>query len=202
LMLVALYAVLFGLPWPIGRRFWFAGLCALTPVLWYLRWPSPEVFSWSCVVLAIVFFERRALPAAAFVAGLGAWQNPPLVFLSLYALLLSLEQPRDVRRVAATALCAGASLLPNAFYLWKFHGPSLLAIIGAFDSKLASLHRMWSFVGDLNQGMLPYVPGLVLLGVMSAALAVAQGIRQRRWQEPALVASMLLMVARCGTTPT
>ena len=201
LMLVALYAVLFGLPWPLGRRFWFAGLIVLTPVLWYLRWPSTEVFSWSCVVVSIVFFERRALPAAALVAGLGALQNPPVLFLALYAVLLALEPPRAFRRVAVTALCASVSLLPNAFYLWKFHRPSLMAIVGGFDDRLVSVHRVWSFVGDLNQGMLPYVPGLVLLGTTSAVLAIASGIQRRRWQEPALVAAMLVMIASCGVTP-
>jgi hypothetical protein len=49
--------------------------------------------------------------------------------------------------------------------------------------------------------MLPYVPGLVLLGIASGVLALADGIRARRWQEPMLVATIVAMILLCGVAP-
>jgi len=198
--LLALYAALFlsAAAWP--RRLAFCALSALSPVLWYLTWPSAEVFTWSCVVAAIALAERRSFALAALCASVGAMQNPPVVFLAGLLVLRSLEE-RNPRRTAAAFACACVSQVPAAFDLWKFHSPSLLASLGAADVHLISAHRFWSLVGDLNQGMLPYVPGLVLLGSLGAALALVEAVRLRRWQPPMLVATIVVMILSCCVAP-
>jgi hypothetical protein len=59
LFLGALYVALFHHRIPAERRRMFAALAGVGPVLWYLRWPHPEVFTWSCVVVSLVCLNNR-----------------------------------------------------------------------------------------------------------------------------------------------
>lgn len=74
---------------PRRDRLLLLGLSAVGPVLWYLRWPHPEAFTWSAVLAAVVLLREDRFVWAALAASLGAMQNPPLVLLALLAVALA-----------------------------------------------------------------------------------------------------------------
>jgi hypothetical protein len=165
LFLLVLYRALFHGA-PSRKRVLFVALAAASPVVWYLPWTHPEAYSWAGAVLALLLVEEKRYALAAASAAFAAMQNPPLLFLAGFVVLVSLRE----RRIATTALAAGAaalSLLPVAFAWALFRKFNMITDRGFADAHLISTERTLSVLVDLNQGLLPYVPGLIVLGALS-----------------------------------
>jgi hypothetical protein len=195
LWLAALACALFGGSRGRSRRAWFTALAFVGPALWYLQWPSAEVFSWSLTVIALLLLEDERFAWAALAAGFAAQQNPPLVFLAGWAVICALRT-RSVPRIAAAAVCAGVGLLPALFDQLAFGTPNLIAQLGQADARLISIRRVWSMLVDLNQGMLPWAAGLVLL----AGVALGRAVVQRSWSRLGFAAVILVTAAACCST--
>ena len=234
---------------PRRDRLLLLGLSAVGPVLWYLRWPHPEAFTWSAALAAVVLLRENRFAWAALAAALGATQNPPLALLALLAVVLAAtsgnrrqtgaaaisrgpsaakadrsappphnervpprrtahEPPpghsraprsqghflflatKPAKTCALAVLAASLSLLPVLFCLALFSVPNLIISSGCADPWRVSPGRVWSLLADLNQGLLPYVPAALLLGLAGGALALA-----RRRTRGALVLAVFLGTA-------
>ncbi len=175
-----------------SRRLLFIALAAVGPVIWLLRWPHPEVFTWCCAMVSLTLLGRKRHGLAAAAAAVGSLQNPPLILLALLPLAITAS-----RRQGRQALNAAAGLLPALiapfFYLYHYGVSSLIADSGGVDFLLISPMRTLSFFADLNQGMLPYVPLLLLLGIAGAVTALVR----RRWDAvglAAVIAGIILLI--------
>jgi hypothetical protein len=159
------------------RRMGTSGLRApqVTNALLFVAalWPHPEVFSFSLAIAALVWRSTGRRSLAVLAAALASVQNPPLVLL---ALALSAEAIRDASTkperkasgLAAPAVCLLPALVPSLFCLWQFGTPSLLTR-GAVSSANMSSGRTLELLFDLNVGLLPYAP-VVVVGSLCAAL--------------------------------
>jgi hypothetical protein len=193
LMLAAAFGLaLYGSPAPDGARHTLAALTVLSPALWFVLWPHPEVFSFALTTAALVgrASGRRGLAVAA--AALASTQNPPLVLL---AVAISLEAAREAWRSREPGrLRAILGLLPAfvpcLFSLWQFGTPSLLTR-GSLSLSNLSLRRTLELVVDPNIGLLPYAPVVV---VGSLVAAIQAGGRSLAW------ALALLMAFLCTST--
>jgi hypothetical protein len=108
---------------------------------------------------------------AALCAALAAAQNPSLVFLVAFIVFLAL----DTGHLATTASTVAAGLFSFApmVFTYAFYGHlSIFTAFGLIDLSLISPQRTASFLFDLNQGMLPYVPFL-LLSLAAVTLMIA-----------------------------
>jgi hypothetical protein len=165
-------------PWlDRGVGFWWALLSVMGPPAWFCVWPHPEVFTFALVtVAAACAMGARFLPATAALA-LASTQNPPLAPLAaLLAFVAATRPPRDGRRMALAFAALLPALVPTIFYMTLFGRPSImLGEAAAFES--VSLSKASDLLVDLNMGLLPYVPGVVLLAMV--ALIVARGDRLR-----------------------
>jgi len=162
-----------------GREKWrdrllLLAFSAIGPVIWYIRWPHPEVYTWAMVLIAVVLLRQNRFCWAAIAASLGALQNPPLFLLVLLAIALAAGH-RNWRATALTATGAALSFLPALYYQALFGVPNLIMSAGCTDVSLISPGRMWSVLADLNQGMLPFVPLVLLLGLLGGGMALARG---------------------------
>ena len=133
-------------------------------------------------------------------------QNPPLVLLAAtlwgracIAHFKSSPQERRPRLhpLLSATLALMPAAIPTLFYLWRLAEPSPLARVST-DPRLLSLHRALELFFDLNLGMLPYLPAILLL---FAAASVAQLLRVRT----ALIslerlALLLVMALTCTIT--
>jgi hypothetical protein len=196
LFVFALWVVLFRDRSPLPWRLAFAGLTAVGPVLGYLRWPHTEVFTWAGVVISLTLLSSRRYGWAALAAACAAMQNPPLLVLALYIVGVSLRE-RDLRRTLLAAAGALPALLPPLFCCAFFGVPNLIAAHGYSNPHLISAARTWSFLADLNQGMLPYVPLLLLLAVPALVHAFAR----RGAAGIGFAAMILLIILAAETTP-
>jgi hypothetical protein len=201
----ALFLLTFGVAFSLARAgrtvlplaLWT--LCAGSPLLWYLRWPTPEVWTWSGVFLALCALGRKRFALAAFCAALAAWQNPPVLFLAWWCVALAALHARRASlpfarvvlpAVAAALLC----FVPNAFYLYYFgHSSLIFATVYKFDLNNISFARFGDILFDLNQGMLPYVPFIML----AAAWSLVRALRRKDGLALGGFAVLLLMIAAC-----
>jgi hypothetical protein len=174
-------------------RMLLLGLSAVGPVIWYLRWPHPEVFTWSAVLIAVVLLQKERFGMAAMMASLGALQYPPLFLLALLAIVLAAIR-RNWRGAALATAGAAVSLVPVVFYLWLFGVPNLFVAHGVTDFSLITPRRVVSLLADLDQGILPYMPLTLLLGLAGGVLALARG-RVRGILVMAVLLGMILLVA-------
>ena len=181
---------------PLPPRLLFLGLVLVSPVWWFLRWPHPEVSTWSCAVVAVALFRARKTPWAALSAAIGAMQNPPLVFLALGIVVLTWLDD-GWRRARVTLLAVAPAALPPLFSLWAFGTPNLIVSKGIAGWQFVSWERVTSLLFDLNQGMLPHIPWLLALWL---ATAIAAAVRRdlRGLLLFGLLAPMLALAATQG----
>lgn len=154
-----------------GNRYLLLGFSVLSPVLWYLRWPGPEVYTWSLVLMSLALATARRYGPAALCAALAATQNPSLVFLVAFIVFLALETGHPAT-IASTVAAGLVSFAPMVFTYAMYGYVSVFTAFGLVDLSLISPPRTASFLFDLNQGMLPYVPFL-LLSLAAVTLMIA-----------------------------
>lgn len=161
-----------------ARRAWLAlALCLLCGALRYLNWFSPEVFSMAALLSGLILFTLGRPIAAVILPGLAAMQNPPLVFVALFAPLLragwllasehldwrtAWRRTVTRRNIVACALLAGMAVIPVLFSLWQFGEPSLIARFSS-DTSLIGPDRLGSFFFDPNQGAIVAFPAVAAL---------------------------------------
>lgn len=176
-------------------------LFALMGPVYYAVWTGPEVMSACCVLLASLALLRRELPLAVALAGLGATQNPSVAGLipaaAAYALLVrwcpsamllpatpALRPPlRGMLLVSAGIVLAALPYLHNQAL---FGMPSIISRYFT-DFGLVGPERLFSFLFDLNQGLLIGFPALLSCAACML-LAVA------REQRPAWLLHLALAV--------
>jgi hypothetical protein len=170
----SLGAILFQSPLPDLARRTYAALTFLSPALWFVAWPHPEVFSFSLTTIALVWRAAGWPGPAVLAAALASVQNPPLVVLAAWLAAQrvggALRAGRAGRRplVIGTALALVPAAIPAAFSLWAFGTPSVLTR-GAVDASNLSAARAIELLLDLNLGLLPHAP-VVLSACLVGAL--------------------------------
>jgi hypothetical protein len=174
--LLALGVVLFASAAPVRERLALAGLAAAGPGWVYVGWPGSELFSWAFLLIAVFAYRDRRYGWSGLAAGLAALQNPPSILFGGVALLAAARE-RRWRSAAATCLGVAVGLLPYAFFQFHFGKPNLIAKDFA-RLEYISWMRTWSQFADLNQGLLPFAPVLLVAFAFGAVrVALARDVR-------------------------
>lgn len=183
---------------PRNRRVALVALAVISPVLWYVRWPHPEVSSWAFSLIAVACLLAGRHTAAVLSASIASLQNPPLIFLAAAtgAVALCKRENWRVHRLVGLAAALAVGLIPSAFYLWKFGTPNLIAKLGYSRVELITPTRVASVFFDLNQGLLPYAPVLLVL----ALFGVFRIFRRPDVTKVALLLALLVAVVSASTT--
>lgn len=161
LFLTALWVVYF---YAKKKKNILVALLALNPVLFYLIWTHPEVFSYSFVAMAIAMFLSKKYKFAILFSSIASLQNAPLLVLTgVFLLFYLLENRNNYKDWILAVLCGSPTVLPYAFYLFNYGTPNLIIKVGAAGLQHMSLQRMYDMVFDMNIGMIIYVPIIVIL---------------------------------------
>jgi len=162
LLLLALYFVLFVSMFTEAQRLLFAFFTIFSPALWYLRWPHPEIFSYSFVIISLIFMHRKKWALAILSAAIASTQNQPLIFLVAYLWVRGVLELKSFKSVFILSLSALPAATHNIFYYLKFGVPSLLVAKSTDIGSLSFLKGL-EILFDLNIGMLPYIPVILFL---------------------------------------
>ncbi|MCS6863906.1 MAG: hypothetical protein RMJ56_02375 [Gemmataceae bacterium] len=167
--LVALAVVLFVWDAPDGKRWLYAGLITVGPVLWYLEFTGSEIFSWAFITMAIVAYDSNRFALCSAAAALAALQNPTLIFFCGAGIALAIWECRW-REAVAAGMASGLAFLPMAFSQYLFGRPSLIAD-GFVSASYISWAKTWGYAFDFNQGLISYTP-LFVFGAFAGALGL------------------------------
>ena len=185
----------------LGRRIAFTAFLALNPALWYLQWWSPEIFSYSFVIFALVAGTRKQYAVATVLAAFAATQNSPLLFLVGHFMMLGIFDgwPKGARAQFFHLVQFGLAFLPAAlpylFYLYFYQVPSLI-LANESGWKMIHHQKFLDFFLDWNMGILPYMPALLFLFILGTVKAVL--CRSYR----SLILVVMILVAVLSTTQT
>jgi hypothetical protein len=192
----ALHQALFVAALPRPAALALGLLTLFSPAVWFVLWAHPEAFCFSLVLLALVWTRagRRQLPI--LVVALAAMQNPPLVFLLLPLWVRGCLVPGRLRidwRATPKALLAALPIvLPPLFFFVRFGTPSVIARQSA-SASLVSLHKALELFFDLNLGLLPYAPFVLLLFLAGLVLSCTSWPRARvAWSSVIVLLAMAL----------
>jgi hypothetical protein len=177
-----------------------AFLCAGTT--FYLAFTGPEALTASAVLIAWLAAGRGELGIGFLAAGVAATQNPTASALFPFIAVETWRLRREASPAAARPLLtqrtlelAGAGVLlalsPYIFYWVEYGVPSLIGQYST-DFKLIGFERAWSFFFDLNQGLAPCLPGVVL--ALALLLASSRWSRAR-WLRVAATFAVVLTMA-------
>ncbi len=149
------------------------------PILWFIFWSHPEVFSYSFLTLSLIYLLDKKLNLAIILSILASFQNFPLIIIPflifIYKLYLILKVNNfkilnltlsNLRDIVFTFLLSLISFIPLIFYLINFNTISLISSSGGTNTSLISLQRIFELVFDLNIGLLPYSPIFLMLGLI------------------------------------
>ncbi|MGZ5201022.1 MAG: hypothetical protein ACXWC4_14725 [Telluria sp.] len=139
----------------------------------YWQWSSPETVSAAGLLAGMILYCTGAPVAGGLLAGLGATQNPPILFFCLFAPVLraslgwrsgastadNLRALFGWRDMCGVIVCGALAVLPAVFDLIVFGTPSIIGKV-ATDPRLVSPRRLLSFFFDLNQGLVIGVPAI------------------------------------------
>jgi hypothetical protein len=157
-------------------------LAFMTPALWFLPLVHTEAFVFACGLLALsCYLAEHKRWALAFTA-LAATQFQPIALcaLALCAENMALVRGRARLGYAASNLAlAGIAFVPGLFYRHYCGTPSLVSRAGFAAGHLMSFAKLASLFFDLNTGMVVYLPGVLLLLLLSLASALRRAYRQR-----------------------
>ena len=174
-----------------------ASLCLLLevhPAVFYISWPSAEVFQFALIALSAISWASEQRHRAALLIAVAGTTNPCILAIGLAMIgeyLVGLWKqgqgapPARIRgmfarwkEVLVYACCYLPGLVPFA-YNYAICGA--INLTASYDGEwiplndLTLLRHFWAYFTDWNFGMLPYMP--ILLAVW-AVLLVAAVIRR------------------------
>lgn len=171
LLALAVGFALFGSSAPVAERVALASLAAVGPVMPYVAWPGPEVFSWAFALVAVVAYRDRRYALAGLAVGIASTQNQPVILFGGFVVLAALWE-RRWRAAAGAAAGTAVGLTTYAFYYYHFGKYNLVAVANVSFVYVSWL-RTWGQFFDLNQGLFPFAP-LLVAGMIYGAVRIAR----------------------------
>lgn len=165
---IIIYFIKFG---DILQKMWFFLFSAFSPVLFYVQWSHPEVFSYTFVAIAIVFATRRNYILSVLMSSIASLQNPPILILTLYLIVLGWKQ-YDSKKLVQLSCAASISATPFIFYYLNYQKLSLIASHGLANISYISIDKILSLFFDLNYGILAYTPLLLAFSIFALVTSI------------------------------
>jgi len=189
--------VALGALWPrkvSWRDAMMIALAAVSPVVRYLPIAHPETFTWAFVLASLVALNHDRYGVAVALAAAAAMQNPPVVCLAAYGVVLALKA-RGWRGAIVPSAAGALAMIPPVFALIAFGHPNPVTERGFVDIHAVTAGRAWSLFADLDQGLVMYVPGLLILSVFSVW-------RGHSLRQLGMIATLMLVIAGAATNTT
>jgi len=181
------------------KNLWYTLLVIFSPILLYIPWIHPELFSYCFVALSIFFAflcERKNYYLASFCSSIASLQNPPIIILTLFIILYKWKESEwKLNILIPLLLISGITVLPYLSNLYYFHTLNPQIILGATSLSYVTLDKIWGLFFDLNYGLLPYLP----IAVGTSLFLFGYSLLKREIFIPSIWGIMILMAAFCST---
>ena len=168
-------------------------LTLINPVIFYLSWTHTEVYIFSFVTIGLVFYANKKYRWAILFLSIAAAQNigvfPFAMAVGIELIFSYIEASKEKTetwkwsgflkeywyKIAAHGVFFIPALIPLLLNLYRFHTVSLVADVARENKYL--LHKALDYAFDLNLGIFPYEPLLLLLFII---MIIAGVIRRKK----------------------
>lgn len=177
-------------------------LLAINPIIWYIRWTHPEVFSYSLTIISLVYFTNKNFKLAVLFSALASTQNPPLIILTsiFYLKYFAEEKKINIKDFIIMLLYGFPAIIPVIFYLYNYGTPNLIVKIGAAGLKFISLQRIYDLIFDLNMGMIIYIPIIVILFFLTTFICIVQKDKRKFFNYVWPVSILIMIILSAQTS--
>lgn len=177
------------------RRLLLLAALGISPIWWYIRWPSAEVFIFSMVSIGLVFYANKNYHLAGLFISIAGTMNIAVMAIGLFMIvdyikstysMYAKKGQKNVFKiiwqqrisVGLLILCYVPSLITPMFNLTNFGIINLQNVLGlaVADGYIA---RVLSYLFDLNIGFLPYF--LIAFPAFIALLVINVALGRERW---------------------
>lgn len=142
-----------------------------SPLLFFLSWPGPDIFSLSLLLVALVLFYENNPATAAIITAIASWQSQPLIVISV---LMGIYTIIKTKRITPMVLAICISLIPYIYNMyifgvltpWQTFADGWTKLYG-FGIQNLSVLKLYEQLFDLNIGVFWYAPILTIAGCVA-----------------------------------
>ena len=215
LVLILALVIMFGcLDVSTAKRAFLVVALSLTPVCFYICWCTAETLLYSLMIVGLTCWYNRWYRRAALAISIAGTMNPVImgvgiVMIAEYLYLFFREKLRtgklldnigqDIAQIIGYGACYIVGLIPfiyNFYFTGRFN---LISGTGIASTETLTdvFGRFRAYLLDLNLGILPYYPILMILALMLLILAILK----RTWQYIEWIFTFLLLVVLYSIMP-
>jgi len=195
LYFAAIMTVFWGARMAYEKKIYLLLLLIINPAVFYLVWPHPEVYSFAFTIMGLVFFYRKQHKISIFLISMAAMQNIGLMFLGM---AIGLDYWKKIIRnffrsennnkilfvdtvklfvkyiidILIAGICYMPGLLPVIHTWVNFKKINLVATVAMENQYL--LEKVWAYWTDLNLGIMPYMPLVVVIFFLQMILLLGK----------------------------
>ena len=185
-------------------------LLAIHPVVFYIDWPSAEVFQFALIALSALCWATGRRHRAAILIAVAGTTNPCILAIGLAMIaeylvgLWKSEKGGPVARIKGMILrwkevlvyacCYVVGLVPFAYNYSICGGINLTASHASEWIPLNDwtlLRHFWAYFTDWNFGMLPYMPLLLAIWIVLLVIAAVRRCGRYLWMSLGFAGALL-----------
>lgn len=165
LFIIMVWLLYFKLQLPNTQKYALITLVIFNPVLYYLDWTHPEVFTYVFVVLSLMFINNKNYVASYVLMAIASWQNPPVIFFSLLVFLVHFFQnlrSKKYKHILLEGSALSLFLIPMIFYFYNYGVLNLIVAKGFSSIAYVSFIKVWDLYFGLQHGMILFSALIIL----------------------------------------
>lgn len=208
LLLISLLVVLYCLKVEKKKKILLIAALSLNPIVFYIGWPSAEVFIYAFLVMTMVFWYNRWYKRAALSVSIAGMLNPTIMcigFLMIAEYLLVLWKDKkendnvfvyikqNTFKIFKYGACYIVGLIPMIYNYYNVGHINLTASNSHYVyARETTVERFWSYIFDLNYGLFPYFSVIVSGAMILLIIAVVhRHWRYLEWMSALVITIML-----------
>jgi len=157
LFILMIWLLYFKLKLPENQKNALILLLIFNPILYYLNWTHPEIFTYVFAVLALMYYVNKSYKTSYVLMAISSWQNPPVIFFSLLIFLVHGFQyfkQKSYKNIILEGVPLSLFLLPMIFYFYNYGVLNLIAAKGYSSIHYISWDKIWDLYFGLQHGMI------------------------------------------------
>ena len=193
LWLVAIFVVFFCLRTNAKRKFCVLALLVFNPIIFYLPWSHSEMYIFAFMVIGLVFYYNKQYGRSIFFLSVSAMQNlgvmPFAMIVGIDYIVECMQQYKGeykkldfaefaklfCKKVIPYGIFYIPAFLPLISTYIRFGTYNLVADVAMEDKYL--FHKAIDYVFDLNLGILPYEPIVLICFILMAIIGLKKYTR-------------------------
>ncbi len=202
LFITMIWLLYFKLNLPTTQKISLLLLVIFNPILYYLDWLHPEVFTYVFTVLSLMYYINKSYKSSYALMAIASWQNPPVIFFSLLIFMAHSFQyfkQQQYKKIISEGASLSLFILPMLFYYYNFGVLNLIVAKGFSSIHNITWNKIWDLYFGLVHGMI-LSSAVILIAFFSAIIKTFKQQNFTLFNVVLLLAIILMSIAVTTTS--